>query len=268
MAYLELWGNAMAKSEKEVLEVISNLLESKGIEHGVEVTVGNSRLDAYFITPIGNSVAVEIKQWEPTINNQQRAKKLAKTIQTTAGTSEAFIVFPSHFNSDINSSVVSISNLAQKIDYILQEKTTITPSKPLKIKNEQENFIFAAMPFSPEFDDTFEIAIQGAATENNLYAIRVDRENFAEDVVSNIKNQIKNSIGCIADLSGSRPNVLFELGCALALNKKDIQICSTDIKNLPFDVRNNPTMQYSIGRTNFLKNILSKKIKNVFTTEV
>ena len=65
----------------------------------------------------------------------------------------------------------------------------------------------------------------------------------------------------IADISESRPNVLHEVGFAEALKIPVIQICSTPINQLPFNVRNNQTIQYSIGQSARLRKKLEERLK-------
>ena len=81
------------------------------------------------------------------------------------------------------------------------------------------------------------------------------------DIVKEIKRMIRGSKAVIADLSGSKPNVLYELGIAHALRRPTIHICSTPLSKLPFDVRNWRTLEYKRGQTHQLARILSKRLK-------
>ena len=65
------------------------------------------------------------------------------------------------------------------------------------------------------------------------------------------------------DVSDSRPNVLHEIGFAEALGKPVIQICSTGTNALPFNVRNNQTIPYSIGQTAKLRKRLESELQKV-----
>jgi hypothetical protein len=56
---------------------------------------------------------------------------------------------------------------------------------------------------------------------------------------------------------------LYEQGFADALCLPIIQISSTSLNDIPFDVRNNKTIQYEIGRSSKLKVQLAKEIKGV-----
>jgi hypothetical protein len=68
--------------------------------------------------------------------------------------------------------------------------------------------------------------------------VRVDQEEFTGDVGAEIQPFIRSSIAVIADLSESKPNVLYEAGYAHALEVSVIHVCSISLEDLPFDVRN------------------------------
>jgi hypothetical protein len=129
------------------------------------------------------------------------------------------------------------------------------------VRRSTEKFVFAAMPYSEQYDDTFLVAMQPAAIVAGAICQRVDHDGRSGDVVQQIKEMIKASILCIADLSESRPNVCYEAGFAGALGKPVIQICSTDVNNLPFILRNNSTFKSKIGQTIKLRKKLEVELK-------
>ncbi len=98
--------------------------------------------------------------------------------------------------------------------------------------------VFAAMPFSPEYDDAYFVAMVPAAESVRAVCSRVDQEEFEGDVVERIESDIRDSDAVIADLSEAKPNVLYETGFAHALGRPTIHISSTSLNDLPFDVRN------------------------------
>ena len=51
------------KSEKEILNEIKSILEQREVKFEIGAVVGNAHPDAFFITPTGHSVAVEVKLW-------------------------------------------------------------------------------------------------------------------------------------------------------------------------------------------------------------
>ena len=102
-----------------------------------------------------------------------------------------------------------------------------------------------------------------AAEAVGAACIRVDHEEFAGDVVAEIKDQIASAAAVIADASGSRPNVLFEMGYANGLRLPVIQICSTPLDELPFDIRNENTLRYVLGQVHELRKNLERRLRGV-----
>jgi hypothetical protein len=120
--------------------------------------------------------------------------------------------------------------------------------------------VFAAMPFSPEYNDVFFVAMASACERVNLACRRVDKEEFTGDIVDRIHDMIRNCVGVIADLSESRPNVLYEVGYAHALGKPTVHICSTPLDELPFDVHGWSTVSYAKGQTYELISPLASRL--------
>ncbi|OGO37528.1 MAG: hypothetical protein A2Z03_09030 [Chloroflexi bacterium RBG_16_56_8] len=123
--------------------------------------------------------------------------------------------------------------------------------------------IFAAMPFAPEYDDVYFVAMAPAAGSVNAVCKRVDQEDFTGDVVKEIQRLIHACDAVVVDLSEAKPNVLYEAGFAHALERPTVHICSTPMEQLPFDVRNWNTIKYSKGQTHKLKNELTKAFKQI-----
>jgi hypothetical protein len=54
---------------------------------------------------------------------------------------------------------------------------------------------------------------------------------------------LNESITCIADLTGCKPNVMWEVGYAMALQKPMLLLCQ-DVATLPFDIKDMRTVAY------------------------
>ena len=105
-------------------------------------------------------------------------------------------------------------------------------------------FAFVLMPFSPEFDDTYELAIQPACDAGGAYAERVDKQIFSGSILERVYNQISKADLIVADMSERNPNVFYEVGYAHALGKATILLTkSTD--DIPFDLRHYPHIVYN-----------------------
>jgi hypothetical protein len=74
---------------------------------------------------------------------------------------------------------------------------------------------------------------------------------------------VSRPIAVMADLSGSAPNVLFEVGFAFALGKPCVLVCSTPLNELPFDIRNQKTISYAKGQTYLLKEDLIPALRAI-----
>ena len=67
--------------------------------------------------------------------------------------------------------------------------------------------------------------IKPAVEECGLIAYRVDRDPYVEIAVSAIEEKIRDATIVVAEISVDNPNVWFELGYAMALDKKIIMLC-------------------------------------------
>jgi nucleoside 2-deoxyribosyltransferase len=76
-----------------------------------------------------------------------------------------------------------------------------------------------------EYNDRFEV-VERVVSEFGGVAIRIDREQALEDLVTRIKREIRNSVFVIADLTDERPSCYFEAGYAEALSKPIIYVAS------------------------------------------
>jgi len=252
------------KSEKQVLDQIQNLYSSNPsiLKFSRDVTVGKMNADIYLQSPTGSTSVVQIKNWDPTDENQERARELASLYKSLSSTDNAFVVIPglATSDSDPENGVVALDYVYKLPEYLLIEPKKERPKLP-KVQKAPQKTVFAAMPFAGSYDDTFEIGIQGACLQLGYRAVRVDHQSFVGDIVIEIKKLIKKSAAIVGDLSDSRPNVLYEIGFAHASKRKVVQICSTSMDNIPFDVRNNKTIPYEKGKTVKLKESLIKELR-------
>ena len=76
-----------------------------------------------------------------------------------------------------------------------------------------------------EYDERFEV-VEQVVGRFGCVAIRIDREQALEDLVTRIKREIKTSLFVIADLTDERPSCYFESGYAEAASKPIIYVVS------------------------------------------
>ena len=103
---------------------------------------------------------------------------------------------------------------------------------------------FVIMPFSPDFNEIYNLFIASTLNEIGYNVFRADdivsQRNILEDIISSIYE----SDLIVADLTGSNPNVYYELGVAHTFGKPVI-LLSQSVSDLPFDLRSYRVIQYN-----------------------
>jgi len=249
------------KNEIELIKDVENQLIKGNFKYEKKIVIGDVRPDFLVTTEQGHQIVLEVKAWGNSSENISRALHQSKRYQELSKASAALIVTGISEAISISSGgIVSVSNLLDALSSfaktLSKKKIQITTPLPTKL-------VFASMPFAGKYDDTFLVAIEPAALKNAAIADRVNHNGQVGNILSQIQTTIKKADVVIADLSESRPNVLHEIGYAEALGKIVIQICSTSIEKLPFNVRNNTTIKYSIGQAKKLSKNLEIELGNI-----
>jgi len=104
------------------------------------------------------------------------------------------------------------------------------------------------MPFAEEFDDVFHIILDSGrqAAADNGVGVKVYRaDEIAQPgrISVQVLEAIRSADLIIADLTGSNPNVMYELGFAHALEKQ-VVILNQTINDAPFDVKDFRQIMY------------------------
>ena len=76
-----------------------------------------------------------------------------------------------------------------------------------------------------------------------LRCFRLNESRPAGRITDRLLQEIRSGSLCIADLTGGKPNVMWEVGYAMALGKPTI-IITQDKGEMPFDIRDMETLQY------------------------
>jgi nucleoside 2-deoxyribosyltransferase len=104
---------------------------------------------------------------------------------------------------------------------------------------------FVIMPFAKDFDDVYATVQRAVGTvrEGKAQCLRLDEVKAAGRITDDLVRELNESAICVADLTGCNPNVMWEVGYAMALRKPVIFI-SQDVASLPFDLRVMRTIAY------------------------
>jgi hypothetical protein len=103
---------------------------------------------------------------------------------------------------------------------------------------------FVIMPFGEGFDEIYGLFIAGAVTEAGYDVVRADDIRNQQNILKDVLAGLTDSALVVADLTGSNPNVYYELGLAHALGKRVI-LLTQHIDELPFDLRSYRVIPYS-----------------------
>jgi len=109
---------------------------------------------------------------------------------------------------------------------------------------------FVIMPFERDFDDvymTIKQTVEAIITAPNGRCFRLDDSRPAGRITDRLLRELHSATFCIADLTGNNPNVMWELGFVMALNKPTI-ILTQNLQQLPFDIRDMQSIEYHRNR--------------------
>jgi len=111
------------------------------------------------------------------------------------------------------------------------------------------------MPFGREFDDVYAVikaGVERALDGHQIKCFRLDEIRPAGRITDRLLNEIRAATLCVADVSGSKPNVMWEVGYAMALSKPTVFVTQR-LADLPFDLRDMQALEYD---RNFLRSTL------------
>ncbi|NMY21140.1 hypothetical protein [Pseudomonas sp. WS 5410] len=131
---------------------------------------------------------------------------------------------------------------------------------------------FVMQPFDGGvFDSRYEDVYAPAIKDADLEPYRVDRDPQVVIPIQDIEKGIKDSRICLADISLDNPNVWFELGYAIALNKEVVLVCSEErTTRFPFDVQHRTIIKYKTGAPRdfvSLRESITSKLKALLEKE-
>lgn len=134
---------------------------------------------------------------------------------------------------------------------------------------------FIIMPFLAEFDDVYaaiKAHVEGTFGGKSVVCTRLDDSRPAGRITDRLLGALRESSLCIADLSGCNPNVMWEVGYAMALGKP-VVILTQDVSSLPFDVKDLQALVYDRSRLNAslglpLRTVVQDTLKHIPLTTI
>lgn len=109
---------------------------------------------------------------------------------------------------------------------------------------------FVIMPFAPEFDDVYAViksSVESVGPEGSRRCFRLDESRPAGRITDRLLAELRSATLCVADLTGTKPNVMWEVGFAMALSKPTI-VVTQDVNGLPFDLKDMQSIPYDRNR--------------------
>ncbi|MGB2963575.1 MAG: hypothetical protein WBB69_06270 [Anaerolineales bacterium] len=251
------------KTEKDLYNYIINSFEESNINYDTNVGIGGVEPDFLIFVPDGRKFSVDLKYWNKFDGFTNLAAKQSEHYSTDIGVDRSFIVINDLERSNTSTGVVTPEKLIPTILNEMSKKDVKQKTKQPSIRRSPKKEIFAAMPFDIKYQDVYFVAMAEAADRINAVCNRVDQEEFSGDIVEKIKSMINTSVAVIADLSESNPNVMYEVGYAHGKKKPTVHICSTPLKELPFDVAQWNTISYRRGQTYKLGEKIYTRLKEL-----
>jgi hypothetical protein len=103
---------------------------------------------------------------------------------------------------------------------------------------------FVIMPFDDDFNKIYDSFISVSLIEAGYDVFRADDIHSQQNILKDIVESIVKSDLIVADLTGSNPNVFYEVGLAHAF-QKDAILITQEIDDLPFDLRSYRIISYN-----------------------
>ncbi len=119
------------------------------------------------------------------------------------------------------------------------------------------------MPFQSAFDPVFQTvqaAVAGAVADEPIDCYWLKDVLAAGRITDDILAGIQKAALCVADLTGSNPNVMWETGFAMALGKPTVLI-SQHVETLPFDLKVHRVLPYQPEALAAFAPVLGKAIQ-------
>ena len=179
-----------------------------------------------------------------------------------AGQSDATPAHPEHARRNFERDIANLVGLVDLLDVPPILSTDEWRANPQATAEYEPDSAFVMMqidPLNPELEDRYN-AIKDCFGQFGIKAVRADEIEHEDVITDKIREKIRSSEFLIADLTGERPSVYYEIGFAHALNRKVIMYRNSGSK-LHFDLAAYNCPEYS-NLTN-LKSLLVNRLEQV-----
>ncbi len=121
---------------------------------------------------------------------------------------------------------------------------------------------FVIMPYAEQFGDVYATIKRavGSIEEVEVECLRLDEMKAAGRITDDLLRELNAAAVCVADLTGNNPNVMWEVGYAMALDKPVIFI-SQEGSTRPFDIKDMRINEYE---RDSLESTLEKRLTESF----
>jgi hypothetical protein len=251
--------------EESAAEEVEKILATLEVSWQREPSIAGVRPDFLVEAPNDKRIILELKgRSNLGLLEAVEARSQAARIRDLTGADAAVVVVSKIETALPDAGIVGLADLGAFLSELLDSLPGSSPRvtvRPDPTPKSNGRTVFASMPFKPQYEDVYWFAMAAAAEAVGATCIRVDREDFDGDIPARIKEDIESSIAVIADLSESNPDVLYEIGYARQHGSPCVHICSTPLKDLPFNVRNVNTLSYGLGQIHALREPLAERLK-------
>jgi nucleoside 2-deoxyribosyltransferase len=109
---------------------------------------------------------------------------------------------------------------------------------------EERPLAFLALPSQGNASLDLATQIGDVLKQQGIEAMRPDDISTANPVVEQVQASIRRADLVVADLTGRNPNVLFEVGMALGLNKPILLLSQSPSEDMPIDLAAHQVARY------------------------
>jgi hypothetical protein len=241
-----------------------------GYQVQVDVAAAGFRFDLGITTPDGRVVLADFKPADARTwrFRQRESEPVAYMIRSETRAQVMYVLVPTDpadkRRPELPSPLVWSDAALERFEGLL---ATASRARRLDVVAGASE-VFIAMPFSSvhgatRYNNVYRYGMLKAAKAVGIGTFRVDYQGDWADIVQEIKSHIESSLFVVADLSETRPNVLYEVGYAHACGRKTILISSEAGARHPFDVAHDKIHTYDINDVAALDRYLRRAFREL-----